>query len=168
MFVFVCLRSSDQQSNGPLLPSSCGQAGPERAMVNPLPVELEDGVADLHAVAHGLATCLDGPDLGPAGVRPEGRNAQSSAPNAKVVFYRSRGNESRYLSFNARSELLNSSGERASARRSILPVGISTDLGRSPPVVTVVVCLLKMVARYRPGSFGWMQMHRQHGTTKPK
>ena len=166
MFVFVCLRSSDQQSNGPLLPSSCGQAGPERVMVNPLPVELEDGVADLHAVALGLATCLDGPDLGPAGVRPEGRNAQSSTPNAKVVFYRSRGNESRYLSFNARSELLNSSGERASARRSILPVGISTDL--SLPVQTVSVCLLKMVARYRPGSFGRMQMHRQHGTTKPK
>ena len=133
-------------------------------MVNPLPVELEDGVADLHAVAQilalGLATCLDGPDLGPAGVRPEGRNAQSSAPNAKIVFYRSRGNESRYLSFNARSELLNSSGERASARRSILPVGIFTD-PPSPPVLTVVVCLLKMVARYRPGSFGWMQMHRQ-------
>ena len=28
--------------------------------------------------------------------------------------------------------------------------------------------LLKMVARYRPGSFGWMQMHRQHGSNKPK
>ena len=131
-----------------------------------MPVELEDGVADLHAVALGLATTLDGPDLGPAGVRPEGRNAQSSAPNAKIVLYRSRGNESRYLSFNARSELLNSSGERASARRSILPVGISTE--SPPPILTVVVCLLKMVARYRPGSFGWMQMHRQHGKNKPK
>ena len=57
-------------------------------MVNPLPVELEDGVADLHAVALGLATSLDGPDLGPAGVRPEGRNAQSSTPNAKIMLHR--------------------------------------------------------------------------------
>ncbi len=145
MFVFVCLglslgASRDQQSNGPLRPSSCGQAGPERVMVNPLPVELEDGVADLDAVALGLATSLDGPDLGPAGVRPEGRNAQSSAPNAKIVLYRSRGNESRYLSFNARSELLKSSGERASARRSILPVENESNS-------ILYVCLLKMVAR---------------------
>lgn len=164
MFVFVCLglslgASRDQQSNGPLRPSSCVQAGGARVMINVLPVERKNDVTNLHAVQ--LLT-----DLGPAGVRPEGRNAQSSTPNAKIVFYRSRGNESRYLSFNARSELLKSSGERASARRSILPVGISMDL--SLPVQTVVVCLLKMVARYRPGSFGWMQMHRQHGTTKPK
>ena len=95
------------------------------------------------------------------------RRGTARAVTATAALYRSRGNESRYLSFNARSELLNSSGERASARRSILPVGISTD-PPSPPVLTVVVCLLKMVARYRPGSFGWMQMHRQHGSTKPK
>ena len=87
--MLVCLRSSDQQSNGPLLPPSCVHAGVERVMVNPLPVELEDGVANLHAVALGLTTFIHNHDLGSAGVRPEGIYAQSSS--SKIVRHRSRG-----------------------------------------------------------------------------
>ena len=60
-----------------------------------------------------------------------------------------------------RSELLNSSGERASASRSILP---ARSAGRGARGKALVVCLLNMVAGYRPGSFRWMQMHRKHGT----
>ena len=90
MFVFVCLglslaASRDKQSNGPLRPSSCGQASVERVMINPLPVELKDGVANLDAVA---VTSIHSRDLGSAGVRPEVIYARASS--AVIVHHRSR------------------------------------------------------------------------------